>query len=78
MLTVTRRGGVTLPAEMREALGLKPHDVLIAEKRRDGILLRPAVTIPVETFSPKRVREFDEAEAALAKVLSRKKANRGR
>ncbi len=77
-LTVTRRGVVTLPAKMREALGLKPDDVLIAETTSEGILLRPAVTIPIETYSPKRIREFDEAEAELARVLSRKKAKRRR
>jgi hypothetical protein len=31
--------------------------------------LRPAVTLPIELYSDKRVREFDEAEADLAKVL---------
>ena len=28
-----------------------------------------AVTLPVEIYSEKRIREFDEAEADLAKVL---------
>jgi AbrB family looped-hinge helix DNA binding protein len=77
-LTMTSRGVVTLPAKMREALGLKAEDVLIAETTPEGILLRPAVTIPIETYSPKRIREFDDAEAELARVLSVKKAKRGR
>jgi antitoxin PrlF len=77
-LMLTRRGVVTLPAKMRAALGLKPDDVLIAETTPEGILLRPAVTIPIETYSPKRIREFDEAESELAKVLSKKKARRTR
>lgn len=34
---------------------------------------RPAVTLPVERYGEKRVREFDEAEADLEKVLRRKK-----
>jgi len=29
------------------------------------------VTLPVEIYSEKRVREFDEAEAELAKILDR-------
>jgi AbrB family looped-hinge helix DNA binding protein len=77
-LTITSRGVVTLPAKLREAMGLKADDVLIAEITTDGILLRPAVTLPIEAYSPARIREFDEAEAELAKVLGRKRKKRGR
>jgi len=72
-LTVTSRGVVTLPAKLRAALGLKPDDHLIAETTPEGLLLRPAVTLPVEIYSEKRIGEFDRAEADLEKVLSRKK-----
>lgn len=76
-LTVTRRGVVTLPAKLREALGIKADDVLIAETTPEGLLLRPAVTLPIEIYSDERVREFDEAEAELEKVLpGRKKSAR--
>ena len=33
-------------------------------------LLRPAITLPVEIYTDQRIREFDEAEAELDKVLS--------
>ena len=72
-LTVTSRGVVTLPSKLRRALGLKADDQLIAETTADGLLLRPAVTLPVELYSEKRVREFDEAEAELEKFLRRRK-----
>jgi len=72
-LTVTRRGVVTLPAKLREALGLKADDQLIAETTPEGLLLRPAVTLPVEIYTDKRIREFDAAEAELDKALRRKK-----
>jgi bifunctional DNA-binding transcriptional regulator/antitoxin component of YhaV-PrlF toxin-antitoxin module len=71
-LTMTSRGVVTLPVKLRELLGLKADDLLIAETTPEGLLLRPAVTLPVEMYSVKRVREFDDAEAALAKVLAPK------
>lgn len=32
--------------------------LVIAEERAEGILLRPAVAVPVETYSPERVAEF--------------------
>lgn len=72
-LTITSRGMVTLPAKLRQTLGLKADDQLIAETTPEGLLLRPAVTLPVEIYSEKRIREFDAAEAELAKVLRRKK-----
>jgi AbrB family looped-hinge helix DNA binding protein len=70
-LTITSRGVITLPAKLRQALGLKPDDQLIAETTPEGLLLRPAVTLPVEIYTEERVREFDAAEAELAKVLRR-------
>ena len=72
-LTVSSRGVVTLPAKLRRTLGLKPEDHLIAETTPEGLLLRPAVTLPVEIYSEKRIQEFDEAEADLGKFLRRKK-----
>lgn len=72
-LTVTSRGVVTLPAKLRRALGLKADDQLIAETTAEGLLLRPAVTLPVELYSEKRVREFDEGEAELERILRRRK-----
>jgi antitoxin PrlF len=71
ILTLSERGVVTLPAKLRQALGLKPDDQLIAETTPDGLLLRPAVTLPVEMYSDERIREFDEAESELATILER-------
>ena len=66
---MTSRGVVTLPAKLRQALGLKPEDQLIAETTPEGLLLRPALTLPVEIYTPERVREFEESEAELAEFL---------
>lgn len=71
-LTITSRGVVTLPAKLRQALGLKADDQLIAETTPEGLLLRPAVTLPLEVYTPQREREFDEAEADLAAVLAKR------
>ena len=71
-VTITSRGVVTLPAKLRQALGLKADDQLIAETTPEGLLLRPAVTLPIELYSPAREREFDAAEAELAAVLDEK------
>jgi len=71
-VTITSRGVITLPAKLRQALGLRADDQLIAETTPEGLLLRPAITLPVEIYTPEREREFDEAEADLAEVLQGK------
>ena len=68
-LTMNRRGVVTLPVKLRQAMGLKADDQLIAETTPQGLLLRPAVTLPLEMYTPERVQEFDAAEAELASTM---------
>jgi AbrB family looped-hinge helix DNA binding protein len=77
-VTVTSRGVVTLPARLRTALGIKPDDQLIAETTAEGLLLRPAVTRPVEVYTEKRIREFDATEGELHRALRRKKGKGSR
>ena len=47
-LMINSRGVVTLPAKLRQAMGPKADDQLIAETTPQGLLLRPAVTLPLE------------------------------
>jgi bifunctional DNA-binding transcriptional regulator/antitoxin component of YhaV-PrlF toxin-antitoxin module len=54
---------------LRKAAGIRPQDSLIAETTSEGILLRPAVTLPLEIYSPERISEFDAAESELAEAL---------
>lgn len=68
-VTINSRGVITLPARLRQALGLKADDQLIAELTPEGLLLRPAVTLPVEVYTEAREREFDAAESELAQLL---------
>jgi len=70
IISVSGRGLISLPAEMRKAAGIRPQDSLIAETTPDGILLRPALTLPVEIYTAERVAEFDVAESELAQVLA--------
>lgn len=61
-LTFTDRGTVTLPAKLRKQMGIGTDSLLIAESTEEGILLRPAVALPVEVYSQERLREFAAAE----------------
>ena len=72
-LTINSRGVVTLPAKLRQAMGLKANDQLIAEITPEGLLLRPAITLPLELYSVGRLQEFDAAEAELALVLPKRR-----
>ncbi len=71
-VTVSSRGVVSLPAKLRREAGIQPQDQLIAETTSEGILLRPAVTLPVEIYSEDRLREFEGEERALEKALHRR------
>ena len=75
-LSVSGRGLIALPAAMRKAAGIRPQDSLIAETTAEGILLRPAVTLPVEVYSPERIAEFDASESELAETLELAKRTR--
>jgi len=75
-LTINSRGVVTLPAKLRQAMGLKVDDQLIAETTPEDLLLRPAMTLPVELYTPQREQEFDAAEAELAAALAQRKPRR--
>ena len=75
-LTINSRGVVTLPAKLRQAMGLKADDQLIAETTPQGLLLRPAVTLALELYTPERLQEFDAAQAELAAVLPKRKLPR--
>jgi AbrB family looped-hinge helix DNA binding protein len=63
---VSGRGTVTLPADVRRALGLNAGDVLTVRIEDGRIVLTPAVVTPVEIYSEGRLREFAES-AALSK-----------
>lgn len=47
-LTINSRGAITIPVALRRVFGLEANDVLIAEETEVGILLRPAVSVPIE------------------------------
>ena len=68
-VTINNRGVVTIPAALRRAFGLKAGVELIVEGTPEGILLRPAVSVPIESYSEERIAEFASDEAAIEKLL---------
>lgn len=55
---VGKRGAVIVPARLRKRFGIEEGSIVTAEETEDGILIRPAVVVPVERYSPERKAEF--------------------
>ena len=56
--TINERGVITIPAAMRQALGLKPHDEVLIEETEQGLLIFFNVTATTEIYTEKRIAEF--------------------
>ena len=55
---VGKRGAIVVPAKLRRRFGIEEGTVVTAEEREDGILIRPAVVVPIEKYTPERKAEF--------------------
>ncbi|MBM3270034.1 MAG: AbrB/MazE/SpoVT family DNA-binding domain-containing protein [Candidatus Sericytochromatia bacterium] len=55
---VGKRGTVVIPAGLRKRFGLEEGTLVVVEEREDGVLLRPAVALPIERYSSGRRAEF--------------------
>jgi len=55
---VGKRGSIVVPAKLRKRFGIEEGTIVIAEEKEDGILIRPAVVVPVERYTPQRKAEF--------------------
>ena len=55
---VGKRGAIIVPARLRKQFGIEEGSIVTTEARDDGILIRPAVIVPVERYTPERKAEF--------------------
>ena len=55
---VGKRGAIVVPSKLRKRFGIEEGSIVIAEETEDGILIRPAVVVPTERYSPERKAEF--------------------
>jgi AbrB family looped-hinge helix DNA binding protein len=53
-----KRGAVVIPADLRRRFGIEEGTIVVAEARPEGVLIRPAVALPVEIYTPERKAEF--------------------
>ncbi len=71
VVQVSPRGGLTLPAEIRRALGVHAGDTLVVSVEDGRILLQPAAVVPVERYSDERIREFAAGAAMTEKEIAK-------
>ncbi|HLJ30633.1 MAG TPA: AbrB/MazE/SpoVT family DNA-binding domain-containing protein [Candidatus Angelobacter sp.] len=70
---VGKRGAIIVPARLRKRFGIEEGTMVTAEEKEDGILIRPAVVVPVERYTPERKAEF-----LLSNAISRTDYQRAR
>ena len=63
VLTVSSRGQITLPAEMRRHLGIAPGGAVIVEDCGSELRLKPAAVLEVEIYSDEDIAKWDQADA---------------
>ena len=69
---VGKRGTVVIPAGLRRRFNVAEGSFLMAEETSEGILLRPAAVLAMESYTPQRKAEFllsnavDAADYAVA------------
>lgn len=71
---VGKRGTLVIPAALRRRFGIEEGSTVIAEERDEGILIRPAAVLPLETYPPERKAEFLLSNAVDAEDYARARA----
>ena len=66
VISINKRGTLTLPKEFRMQLGLVSSGRVVAQETKRGILLRAEASPAVKTYSKAKVARIAKAEAELA------------
>lgn len=67
---VGKRGAVVIPAKIRRQFGIEEGTTVLVDSSPKGVLIRPAVTLPVEVYSPERKASFILGSLAQGRGLS--------
>jgi len=55
---VGKRGAIIVPAKLRKRYGIEEGTLVTTEARDEGVLIRPAIVVPVERYTRERRAEF--------------------
>lgn len=77
-LIVSARGQITLPASMRNHLGIAPGSAVIVEERDGELMLKPAAVLEIDTYSAAQIADWDREDTLTAderkRILARLRA----
>lgn len=76
-LIVGPRGGLTIPRAMRHALAIDPGGSLIAQLTPEGVLLRPALTFPLNQCDVRQAQAALGVDDGLDRFLRRRRRRFG-
>ena len=68
---VGKRGTIIVPSKLRKRYGIEEGALVTTEAREDGVLIRPAIVVPVEPYTPERKAELLLSTATTAKDYQR-------
>jgi len=68
---VGKRGTIIVPAKLRKRYGIEEGALVTTEPREDGVLIRPAIVLPIERYTPERKAEFLLSTATTVKDYQR-------
>ena len=77
-LTLSKRGSLTLPPELRRKMGLDKlrNPLVLVEEREGGLFLQPAVALPVRDLPQAQIEAWitrDEADMKAFRATTRTK-----
>ena len=55
---IGKRGTLVIPAKLRRIFGIQEGSEVIVDETPEGILIRPAITVPLEIYGLERKAEF--------------------
>jgi AbrB family looped-hinge helix DNA binding protein len=73
-MRIGKRGTVVIPVRMRKRMGLDEGSLVLVEEERGGVVIRPAVAMAVEIYTPERKAEFLLENAVDLKDYARARA----
>ena len=71
VVKVGKRGTIIVPAKLRKRYGIEEGALVTTEPREDGVLIRLAIVLPVERYTPERKAEFLLSTATTVKDYQR-------
>ena len=68
---VGKRGTIIVPAKLRKRYGIEEGALVTTEPHEDGVLIRPAIVLPVVRYTPEHKAEFLLSTATTVKDYER-------